>query len=100
MMTMRATIFFAITLLGPQVTLAALAPKFDRVEQIEAALQYLREISSSLSGPIDKIDYSRGEVRFSAGSCFVPVIVTPVPMSQNRVGKTDYTASVGKLTCQ
>jgi hypothetical protein len=83
---------------------AMMAPKYERVRALTAALDHLSEIAHVLEGPIDKIEYVGSEVRFSAGQCFVPVIVT-YEAGRDAAGRPvlgggDYQATVGKMQCR
>jgi hypothetical protein len=89
----------AFFLLGSPLALAAMAPKFERVEQLAAALDHLSEIAHLLDEPIDHIDITQDEVRFFAGRCYVPAIVRNAADDHGLGGRISYIAEVGKLHC-
>jgi hypothetical protein len=96
----RFGLAIAVFLIGSPPALAAMAPKFERVQQLAVALDHLSDIAHLLDEPIDRIDITQTEVRVFAGRCYVPVVVqNEAGAPGGLVGRTAYTAEVGKVHC-
>jgi hypothetical protein len=80
---------------------ARMAPKYERVSFLGAALDRLSEISGLLEEPIDKIEVRGDQVYFVAGRCSVAVAVAEnsSPWPPLAPGRGTYRAQVGDRVC-
>jgi hypothetical protein len=84
-----------------QIAAARMAPKYERVGFLGAALDRLSEISGLLEEPIDRIEVRGDQVYFVAGRCSVAVAVAEnsAPWPPQTPGRGTYRAQVGARVC-
>jgi hypothetical protein len=87
--------------LSCQIVAARMAPKYERVSFLGAALDRLSEISGLLEEPIEKIEVRGDQVYFVAGRCSVAVAVAEnsAPWPPMTPGRGTYRAQVGARVC-
>ncbi len=93
-----------VAMLLPGTAVAAVAPWYERVRQLDAVMQVANEAAGKLApGIIDRVEaQDDGTYRFGAKTCFVPATLEVLPSKEPPMpgSRAHYRATLGEVQCE